>query len=225
MRPRVICHMVQSVDGKTEPSAYGIEDMGYDETAEELKSTAWMCGRVTMQDFEKFQDPEAFLPRSDTKAGPRAPHLVKRTGSYAISADTRGVVHWNKNEIYGDHLVCLVSEEAPADYLAMLESREISYIVSGTDRIDFAAALEVLGTELGIERLLLEGGGHINGGLLDAGLIDEVSLLVLPAIDGRHEPAGSFDGRAMSARGPKLKLVSVQPRANDVLWLRYEVVR
>ena len=225
MRPRVICHMVQSIDGKTEPSAYGVEDTGYDETAEELNSTAWICGRVTMQDFAKFQDPTSFVPQSDAKAGPRKPFLAKRTGSYAISADTRGIINWNKNEIYGDHLVCLVSESAPADYLVMLEQHAISYIVAGHDSIDFAAALEVIGTELGVERLLLEGGGHINGALLDRGLVDEVSLLVLPAIDGRHEPAGSFDGRATSARGPKLTLASVKQRANGILWLRYDVVR
>lgn len=225
MKPRVICHMVQSVDGKTEPSAYGVADTRYDETANELKGTAWMCGRVTMQDFTKFQVAEAFVPKSDAKAGPRKPHFAKRTGSYAISADTRGIVNWNKNDIYGDHLVCLVSESASADYLAMLEAHEISYVVAGTDRIDFAAALEVLGSELGIERLLLEGGGHINGALLDLGLVDEVSLLVLPAIDGRHEIAGSFDGRPMSARGPKLALSSVTQRNDGILWLRYEVVR
>jgi riboflavin biosynthesis pyrimidine reductase len=32
--------------------------------------------------------------------------------------------------------------------------------------------------------LLVEGGGNVNGSLLAAGVVDEISLLVAPAIDG-----------------------------------------
>jgi riboflavin biosynthesis pyrimidine reductase len=35
-----------------------------------------------------------------------------------------------------------------------------------------------------MERLLLEGGGKSNGSFLRAGLIDEISLAVCPAVDG-----------------------------------------
>jgi len=42
--------------------------------------------------------------------------------------------------------------------------------------------------------LLLEGGGHINGAFLQAELVDEVSLLLVPGIDGRHEIPAVFDG-------------------------------
>jgi riboflavin biosynthesis pyrimidine reductase len=34
-----------------------------------------------------------------------------------------------------------------------------------------------------IRRLLLEGGGHINGAFLQAGLVDEISLLLVPGVD------------------------------------------
>ena len=44
-----------------------------------------------------------------------------------------------------------------------------------------------LGEHFGIRVLLLEGGGHINGAFLQADLVDEVSLLIVPGIDGRHD--------------------------------------
>ena len=47
-----------------------------------------------------------------------------------------------------------------------------------------AAALETLKRDLGIERIMLEGGGGANGALLRAGLIDELSLVICPVIDG-----------------------------------------
>ena len=44
--------------------------------------------------------------------------------------------------------------------------------------IDLEAALETLNQVFGIKRLLLEGGGAINGSFLAAGLVDEVNILV-----------------------------------------------
>jgi len=43
---------------------------------------------------------------------------------------------------------------------------------------------ELLGGELGIERLLVEGGGNVNGSLMAAGVVDELSILLAPAVDG-----------------------------------------
>jgi riboflavin biosynthesis pyrimidine reductase len=53
--------------------------------------------------------------------------------------------------------------------------------------------LEVLGRETGIQTLILEGGGYITAPLMKAGLVDEISLLVAPAVDGIHGVTGVFD--------------------------------
>lgn len=42
------------------------------------------------------------------------------------------------------------------------------------------AIMEILHEQFHVERLAILGGGHINGGFLEVGLIDEVSLLVAP---------------------------------------------
>jgi 2,5-diamino-6-(ribosylamino)-4(3H)-pyrimidinone 5'-phosphate reductase len=78
----------------------------------------------------------------------------------------------------------------------------------------------------GIRTLLLEGGGHLNGAFLQADLVDEVSLLVVPGIDGRHNIPGVFD-RVSPSRNTvvPLRLKSVEQRGRDALWIRYEVVR
>ena len=83
-----------------------------------------------------------------------------------------------------------------------------------------------LGKHFGIRTLLLEGGGHINGAFLQAGLVDELSLLVVPGIDGRHEIPAVFDGISPSKKkAVPLRLQSVERRKRDTLWLRYKVVR
>jgi riboflavin biosynthesis pyrimidine reductase len=42
----------------------------------------------------------------------------------------------------------------------------------------------ILNRELGVKRLLVEGGGTTNGSFLRAGLIDEIHLVLNPAVDG-----------------------------------------
>ncbi len=60
----------------------------------------------------------------------------------------------------------------------MLREKGISYVVSGKSSVDLTDAVNQLGEHFGIRTLLLEGGSHINGALLEADLVDEVSLLV-----------------------------------------------
>lgn len=96
----------------------------------------------------------------------------------------------------GRPLLILTSEDAPAEYIAYLRAKGISYITVGKARIDLAGAMEMLCEEFGVERLAVLGGGLINGGFLAAGLIDEVSLLLAPGIDGREGWRAMFDGIA-----------------------------
>jgi riboflavin biosynthesis pyrimidine reductase len=77
-----------------------------------------------------------------------------------------------------------VTEQVSDAHLAGLRRDGVSYIFAGERELDLALALEILNRELGIERLLLEGGGKSNGSFLRAGLIDEISLAVCPAVDG-----------------------------------------
>jgi riboflavin biosynthesis pyrimidine reductase len=70
--------------------------------------------------------------------------------------------------------------------LAGLRQDGVSYIFAGEQQLDLGLALEILNRELGIERPLLEGGGESNGAFLRAGLIDEISLAICPAVDGRE---------------------------------------
>ncbi|HYG33170.1 MAG TPA: RibD family protein, partial [Clostridia bacterium] len=189
-----------------------------------LKGDAWICGRMTMQ--QHFAEKKPFVSASQKPAGPRPAFVARRAKSYAVSVDTHGKLRWRSGVLDGDHLICVVSEQVAEDYLAMLQEKGISYIISGKSSVDLAKAVDQLGEQFGIRTLLLEGGGHINGAFLQADLVDEVSLLLVPGIDGRHDIPAVFDGVSPSKRkAVPLKLKSVEQRKRDALWLRYEVVR
>ena len=135
-----------------------------------------------------------------------------------------GKLRWSRSDIEGDHLICVVSERVSVEYLEMLRNIGISYVVSGESEINLVEAVGLLAKHFGIRRLLLEGGGHINGAFLETGLVDEISLLVVPGIDGRHEIAAVFDGvSSPRSQAVPLKLKSVERREGDTLWMRYQV--
>jgi riboflavin biosynthesis pyrimidine reductase len=83
--------------------------------------------------------------------------------------------------------------------------------------------LEKISTRFDVRTLMLEGGGGINGSLLQAGLIDEVSVLIAPVADGHMGEATVFDVSATHFTPQRLALEEVE-RRSDVLWLRYRVV-
>lgn len=215
--------MLSSIDGKIDgASLQGLTAPGeYDATGEQLKGDAWICGRTTMQ--QHFADPKPFAAASKTFAGTQPVHVASRAKSYAVSVDTTGKLKWSSADLQGDHLICVVSERVSMEYLALLRDTGISYIVSGQEKVDLVQAVTLLGEHFGIRTLLLEGGGHINGAFLQAGLVDEISLLVAPGIDGRHEIAAVFDGVNPGERkAVPMRLKSVERRERDTLWIRYQ---
>lgn len=135
-------------------------------------------------------------PSSPPRTHRRATAGLRRpqADSYAVSVDTRGKLRWAKGSLGDDHLICVLSEQAPADYLDLLREKGVSYVVYGESAVDLAQAVDLLGEHFGIRPLLLEGGGHINGAFLETGLVDEVSLLLVPGIDGRCEAPAVFHG-------------------------------
>ena len=214
--------MVASIDGRIDCSMVDkISGDEYYETLAQLKCPAQLEGRVTMEHYNAAKEP--FEPLDPAPQGALAVYKAVDSAEYVVSVDTRGRLRWPAPEIDGIPLVCIVSEQAPREYLEMLRNEEISYICVGRDAIDLTAAMEILRMEFGVERMAVLGGGNINGGFLAAGLIDEMSLLLAPGIDGRKGQTALFDGIADMERMPvRLSLESVERVGDDTLWIRYK---
>lgn len=225
MKPYVICHMMSSLDGHAltdgweRPFKNAAGEL-YEELAKTFNFDAWICGRVTMQEIAHGDDYPRGLAKSPL---PRIHHFADRNAdSYAISIDPHGKVAWKSNQALGSHVVEVVSEAVEDDYLAYLQSINVSYIFGGKTEIDLAQIIEVLARELGRKRLIVEGGPHVSGSFLNAGLVDEVSVLLLPLIDGRGEHPASFEVSAQAWKQPAyLKLNSAEVQEGGGVWLRY----
>jgi 2,5-diamino-6-(ribosylamino)-4(3H)-pyrimidinone 5'-phosphate reductase len=186
------------------------------------EADGWICGRVTMEPFAKRVRSDAEVAR-ERSGGPsredfRAPG---EHDSFAFAIDPGGRLAWESNDIDGDHVVAILSERVPDEYLSFLRERGVSYLLAGARDVDLALALEKIGARFGVRTLMLEGGGRINGAFLRGGLIDEVSVLISPVADGRVGMATLFDVESDATH--RLVLDAVERRGDDVLWLRYRV--
>jgi riboflavin biosynthesis pyrimidine reductase len=220
--------MVSTIDGRIMTEHWGDSynkfDGIYEECHNSFNSDAWMVGRVTMEvNFTEGLQPELIKPEKPMER--MAFVADKNAASFAIAVDPKGKLGWAENEIDGDHIIELLTESVTDDYLYYLQRNKISYILAGRDTVEFKLALEQLHDLFGIKTLMLEGGGHINGSLLNAGLIDELSLLILPLVDGTPKTPTTFEVSEYLEKNPatELKLKEVQQLRNDVLWLKYEV--
>jgi riboflavin biosynthesis pyrimidine reductase len=228
MKPHVTVHMISSVDGRIKTSRWSpFEGRGeYEKVHDLLEGDAWMCGRVTMSGYARGEAP---YPATDERL-PRIDHIARRdAASHAVALDASGKLACGRDSIDADHLVVVLSESVSDAHLAGLRRDGVSYIFGGEREIDFARVLETLNREFGIARLLVEGGGRFNGSLLKAGVVDELSLLLAPAVDGLAGGGAVFDYDGApdddAAKGLRFTLASSQPREGGVMWLRYKVER
>ncbi|RFU48160.1 dihydrofolate reductase family protein [Paraburkholderia sp. DHOC27] len=222
MKPYIVAHMMSSVDGRSLtdgwklPYVFGL----YETTAATFKADGWICGRVTMQEVSHGTDYPRGLAQG---AVPRTNHLVERNADqYAISIDPQGRVAWKSNTALKSHVIEVLTEQVADDYLAYLQSIGVSYLFGGKSEIDLDKVVQTLALELDVKRLIVEGGSHVSGAFVNAGLVDEVSVLIIPLVDGRSEHPSSFEVPMNKWQAPAyLKLTSVEKTEHDGVWLRY----
>jgi riboflavin biosynthesis pyrimidine reductase len=238
MKPYIICHMVQSVDGRIWGSRWRPRDNVVPNLFETLHDRlvregggggSWLCGRVTAQEFARGKG-KAYPPTSETF--PRRNWYAKSDAerravkAWGIFLDAHGKACWERSDIGGDPILVILTEQVPDSHLAGLRSEGISYIFAGKTEIDLAAAVETLNSELGIARLLIEGGGGANGAFLRAGLLDELSIVISAVLDGSSGAPTVFNSGDRDLGPAPLAQMTLESHTvleHGALWLRYRL--
>ncbi len=217
--PYVILHNAVSLDGRLTGFT---PDIGlYYELVSTWQEDATLVGAGTIlaaPDEVPPEDAHAFRARKQDPADTR-PLLVV--------PDSRGRIrswHYLLAQPYWRDGVALCSAATPKDYLDYLEQRHIGCIVAGREHADMRLALEELNLRYGVKTVRLDSGGTLNGVLLRAGLVDEVSLLVHPELVGNQAPL-TFMSDPGGTANIKLKLTHCQKRRQGTVWLRYLVLK
>lgn len=224
-KPYIICHMMSSLDGRMDCAMTG-KLAGVDEyykALEALQAPTTLSGRITAQ--LELAEPGEFHCKKQDPLGTEGFSRKIVSNGYSIVADTKGILLWKDAMLDGIPLLIVTSEQVSKEYLAYLDEKNISWIACGKKRINLARACEILAETFEVSRMAIVGGGHINGSFLDAGLLDEVSLLIGPGIDGRGGMPAVFDGLPIDREPIALKLNSATPYADGAVWLQYTVAK
>ncbi len=249
-RPKIFIHIAQTVDARISlrhgPSRKKWEDM----LASEAPYATPLWGRVLRNKIRPgalLSGSETFLfppgkPRRKVPGLTRSrernfedylPAKIVRSvrrgawSGWQIAVDSGGRISWRTREktFWGKdwHPLVLVSERTPPFYLSHLRREGIPYLIAGTLRVDLNQAMEKVYDELGVRRLASLGGGRLNGALLRAGLVDEVSVVLVPMIVGGRNTPTSFNAvdLAFDEMPLFIKLVGSKIERDGTVWLRY----
>jgi len=222
MLPRVIQFNEVSLDGRMDWLA---SDMGlYYSLAARWQPDAMLSGSSTV--LPAFASVEELPEGKEAEPQELHPNHVP----FLVVVDSRGQIRkWRriKREPYWRNVVVLCSRATPLVYLDYLQQCHVGCIVAGDDHVDLKAALEELNARYGIKTVRVDSGGRLNGILFRAGLVNEVSVLINPCLVGGTSPRSIFAAPDLTSPDGviPLKLIHVETLQDNVVWLRYEVVK
>ncbi|MEU5261983.1 RibD family protein [Amycolatopsis sp. NPDC021455] len=242
-RPRVIAHNSSSVDGRVtlSPGVLLMTDerwpvysgSGYADVKRRHDPQVILEGSGS---FVTEDQPVAeFPPPTESEEALRRHYLPDHitalaSNGWLVVPDSRGRVRWAYKQFPGPdwegwHLLVLVAATTPPAYLSFLRREGIPYLLVGDRRVDLEAALKELRDRLAVQTVVSTGGGHLNGALLRAGLLDEIEVEVVPiAVGGTTTPA-LFTATDLppDASPTPVRLLGVERRSRDRVLLRYQV--
>lgn len=226
-RAKVICHMMTTIDGKISIDFDGNQD--YMAVGDEYDrrvfsyGQAYGCGRATFQqeyavDFSKYKS----IPvKYEDKV------VMPPEGKFlCVCFDRFGKLRWDSPIMpYAGHeslILEVLTEQVPPEFLAYLDELGIPYLFAGKSEFDPALFLRKLKEQYHVDTFALCGGAEINAAFFKADLVDEISLVIGPAIDGNRH-ALTFVGTEEADSFPKyFKLKAVEQLEHSGVVLRYE---
>jgi riboflavin biosynthesis pyrimidine reductase len=218
-------NMVESVDGAAQSPGGGTQTMSSAADRRVLGTIRALAdavivgaGTARTEGYRTLRPRERYVTRRHENAQLAAPVLV--LVSHSLDLDPASA-------LFADDAIrttVATVASAPTDRAQALRS-VADVIVCGDTVIDLDFLLGTL-TDRGLTRLVAEGGPHLLGALLAAGLVDDMAVTIAPHIAGDyadHAPSRIVSGHIIDGSN-SLRLAHLLID-DDSLFARYEVVR
>lgn len=223
-RPFVFINVATTADGKIDTFARKgatISSQHDKDRVDKLRAEAdaVMVGGRTLLDEDPKLTVKSNLLRAERVARGHTPNPIK----VGVVSEAKLDVH-SKFLHEGDaQVVIFTTQRTSKEELASLRSQNVEVIVHDGERVDLSEMMQAL-HGMGIERLMVEGGGTLNFELIRLGLVDEVSVYVAPMIFG-GETAPTMAAGSGLERGAAvpLKLVHMENWNDGGVLLHYKV--
>jgi 2,5-diamino-6-(ribosylamino)-4(3H)-pyrimidinone 5'-phosphate reductase len=211
MKPYVVINVAVSADGKMDTferkgsSISSAEDMARVQCLRAEADAVMVGGHTLLTESPKLTVKSAELrtervakglPENPMKVGIVSKADLRLDGDFITAGPARKVI--------------FTTAQTSPKQVNVLSKLGVEVYVHGEKRVDLVKALETL-HQLGVNRLMVEGGGTLNSELLRLGLVDELSVYIAPKIFGGHSAPTLADGDGLVESAAKtLKLVDVR---------------
>ncbi|HBH54132.1 MAG TPA: hypothetical protein DDY91_19780 [Planctomycetaceae bacterium] len=223
-RPFTFGNLAISVDGRISTADRALHGFGGAEDRdlmEELRARAdaVIIGAATVRDENPRLQVSAEKWRKSRLDADRSPQprgiVVSRSLDFP----------WRERALFTESLVrplVITSADHPASRIADLQHfADVLIVPSSESSLSLSEAMRQL-AEMGLHKLLLEGGGELNFAMLAEGLVDEFYLTLCPLVFGGRLSPGAFSGSGFPGTAPvPLELLSIRQGINQRLFLHY----
>lgn len=214
MKPFVFINVAVTADGKMdtyERRGAAISSAADKARVDRLRaeSDAVMVGGRTLLDEDPKLTVKSEALRAERVARGLTPNPIK------VGIVTKAEIKPDSDFLnFGEaRIVIFTTNQTSSIKIELLRSRGVDVFVHENPRVDLAKALETL-HELGVKRLMVEGGGTLNFELLRLGLVDELSVYVAPMIFGGESAPTAAAGMGL-ARGEAIPLKLIHSEVYD----------
>jgi 2,5-diamino-6-(ribosylamino)-4(3H)-pyrimidinone 5'-phosphate reductase len=225
-RPFVFINVAMTADGKIDTfmrKGAAISSKRDKERVDKLRaeSDAVMVGGKTLLDEDPKLTVNSEALRAERVARGLSPNPVK------VGVVSRADFDSHSKFLYegGARIVIFTTHRTSRDQLASLRSQGVEVFLHEGERVDLKNMMQAL-HELGIQRLMVEGGATLNFELIKLGLVDDVSAYVAPMIFGGEKAPTLAAGVGLErSEAVPLKLMDVEKWDDGGVLLHYKVER
>ncbi len=225
-RPFVFMNVAMTVDGKIDTfqrKGAAISSERDKERVDHLRADAdaIMVGGKTLL----AEDPKLTVKSE----GLRADRVMRGLPPNPIKVGVVTEAHLNPDSEFLNagpaNIVIFTTRWTSKHHLSLLKSRGVDVYVDDSDKVKLPKALETL-KQIGVERLMVEGGATLNFELLRLGLVDELTAYVAPTVFGGASAPTMAAGPGLErSEAIPLKLVHVESWEDGGVVLKYSLER
>ena len=119
--------------------------------------------------------------------------------------------------------IVAVTNRAPASKIKKIQDCGALVIVAGSQIVDLRDVLSIVHS-IGVETILVEGGGELNWSLLRRGLVSELIVTIAPLIAGGRTATTLVEGEGYRHiyKAAKMKLINLLRQRNGEVVLHYQ---
>lgn len=225
-RPFVFINVAMTADGKIdtfERQGAAISSPRDRERVDRLRASAdaIMVGGKTLIGEDPQLTVKSETLRAERVAGGLAPNPIK------VAVITKADVKADSSFLNTGpaEIVIFTTRRTSKEQLFLLQSRHVHVYSSEADRVDLHDALAIL-QEMGVRRLMVEGGATLNFELMRLGLVDEVTIYVAPMIFGGATAPTLAAGAGLERNEAiPAKLIGVEQWEDGGVLLKYHFTR